>query len=156
MSHGSGCTRPRSERDTRAIEFSQQQRLLHVNGKRARRALHPARYAATSTSEPPGKVLLHGTSPELSLCNMAWLLIFGRPLPASLAGSEHTAHRQMSRRITLAYPTKNTEAPRRNQGTSTSFKASILEGDVGIIEDGGRACPRGNRRIHRQILSAAK
>jgi hypothetical protein len=26
----------------------------------------------------------------------------------------------------------------------------------GIIEDGGRLCPEGNRRTHRQILAAAK
>jgi hypothetical protein len=46
---------------------------------------------------------------------------------------------------------------RRTIGSS----ASVIQGvnpreRGGIIEDGGRPCPRGNRRTHRQILAAAK
>jgi hypothetical protein len=53
-----------------------------------------------------------------------------------------------------------TEVPSRIRRTIGS-SASVIQGGNprgrgGIIEDGGRPCPRGNRRTHQQILAAAK
>jgi hypothetical protein len=55
----------------------------------------------------------------------------------------------------VGHQSQSVSAPRQKPVDSIEPNADS-GGRGGIIEDGGRPCPEGNRRTHRQILAAAK